>query len=460
MNDRAGTPNRAPRIVVSSRVVSTINAEVLRFRERETGGILIGEKLQDAEDGQETIVVYAATEAGPEADRRRLTFEYDLEFVQARLDNFKRGLPTADYVGEWHRHLASFSSPSHGDLEHALEILADPDYGLDELVVPIAVRSWGRTQINVFYLARGYKDFRKAKWEVVPLGEEALRNRVLGIAPAVEEEPEAEEETETEAETTESDETVAPEPVEPRPPERDAVTMEEPSPSARDKSQPEAGKPAEPPAPAPEPEPVQWYETPAGRRRREFEEQQLRRAQAELTTHTHRDGSLWFVITPAGREGQIKIHVTCPEDYPESRPTVTVEESGEQKEFESALVARWDRNTILSDIIRELLQSVAPPAQWHETPEGVVRLQREIERIQQLRMPVRKEALDDGRLCLVVDHGASEPGQEILLIFPANYPAEPPEIRIRKGKWQIPHRGEVPFEWGTNRCSADLLLYL
>jgi integrative and conjugative element protein (TIGR02256 family) len=126
-----------------------IEQEVERIDpESETGGILMGRRLNDGE-----ILVIAATGPGPQADHQRHTFAPDTRYVNRKLREVSERYPGVDFVGVWHKHPPTLDHPSGGDLEQARAILRDPDYGIDELVAPIVVLRDGEARIKVYYYA-------------------------------------------------------------------------------------------------------------------------------------------------------------------------------------------------------------------------------------------------------------------------------------------------------------------
>src|SRR5947209_2433384 len=98
-----------PVVVVGPRVLEAMREETQRFARtnQETGGILFG-KWIDAR----TVVLIAATGAGPRADHQQYTFAVDVDYANAELDRLRAKYPGADFLGEWHKHPPTLDRPS------------------------------------------------------------------------------------------------------------------------------------------------------------------------------------------------------------------------------------------------------------------------------------------------------------------------------------------------------------
>ena len=124
-----------PFIMILSEVLHFIEEEVMTFDSAlETGGLLLGTKTANGR------LITHAIPSGPNALHRPGMFERDLEFSQAALNYFANQCGV-DYVGEWHKHPECMMDPSEGDREGVIQIIKDPDYNIDDLLVfPIWIR--------------------------------------------------------------------------------------------------------------------------------------------------------------------------------------------------------------------------------------------------------------------------------------------------------------------------------
>jgi integrative and conjugative element protein (TIGR02256 family) len=140
-----------PKLLVLSEALETIEHEIETYRHTgiETGGVVIGAPLDE-----HTVLVLAATGPGPNAEHYGAEYALDVAYAQNQLALYHRRYPTADYVGEWHRHPDSLPVPSGGDWTTAAQILRDPAYKVDALINPIVVLPGGEFQIRFFYLHR------------------------------------------------------------------------------------------------------------------------------------------------------------------------------------------------------------------------------------------------------------------------------------------------------------------
>lgn len=148
----SSSPNK-PRILIAVSALELIERESLFAPGFETGGILVGLRLDE-----ERILVVAATEPGPKADRQAVTFAPDTEYVEQQLNLLRRQHLGTNFVGTWHKHPLSFDRPSGGDLKQAREMLLDPAYAVSELVAPIVVVHGHRAYPKVYYISRETTD--------------------------------------------------------------------------------------------------------------------------------------------------------------------------------------------------------------------------------------------------------------------------------------------------------------
>src|SRR5579864_2721602 len=140
-----------PRVLILQEVLDTIEHKIDQYRHSgiETGGVMIGAPLEG-----NTVLVLGATGPGPNAEHYGAEYALDVNYAQHQLTLYHRRYPTADYIGEWHRHPDSLPVPSRGDWQTAERILRDPSYKVDALINPIVVLPHGEFQIRFFYLHR------------------------------------------------------------------------------------------------------------------------------------------------------------------------------------------------------------------------------------------------------------------------------------------------------------------
>ena len=115
-------------IFLSQIAKESILKEVMRVKNIETGGILIG-----FETDERDIVVLRATGPGPKAVMTDNLFEKDIEYCQQQLEDASkefgiRGL----YVGEWHFHPSGSNHPSPLDIRSMHEIARQENYATDQ----------------------------------------------------------------------------------------------------------------------------------------------------------------------------------------------------------------------------------------------------------------------------------------------------------------------------------------
>jgi proteasome lid subunit RPN8/RPN11 len=133
-------------IVMTTNAIELMRSEARLAGDNETGGILVGRRLDD-----DIILVVAATESGPKADRKVHTFSPDVDYVNQELVTLRSKYPGTDFVGTWHKHPPHLDHPSGPDWKQACEMLRDPDYAIEELVAPIVVVREGIPSIKVYY---------------------------------------------------------------------------------------------------------------------------------------------------------------------------------------------------------------------------------------------------------------------------------------------------------------------
>jgi len=147
-----------PNIIINSAAHKFIIDQIMRSDVGyETGGILLGREEIDSH-----IVITHATPTGPEAQMRSAMYGLDVEFQQGFIDVLS-GEFNIDYIGTWHKHPRTHTTPSPGDHQMALSILRDPDYP-EKLVLPIGtVSKKGFVKLIYYYI-----DYRMRFMRITP----------------------------------------------------------------------------------------------------------------------------------------------------------------------------------------------------------------------------------------------------------------------------------------------------
>lgn len=161
--------NRLPTVFILRQAMDVIRREALKF-EIETGGILIGSRSQDGD-----ILVTHATPPGPAAVHNAVYFKRDVAYQQAALNSLHRRYGV-QYIGEWHKHPRNLPVPSRGDMQGVYDLLADPDYGVNDLLFPIVICEPDiGFQIHPFYVSNSSIEsaFQPMKWHEFPLSVDA-----------------------------------------------------------------------------------------------------------------------------------------------------------------------------------------------------------------------------------------------------------------------------------------------
>ncbi|MBA3239811.1 MAG: Mov34/MPN/PAD-1 family protein [Acidobacteria bacterium] len=126
------------RLLLSAEARDVIEREASRYRDVETGGILIG-RIESATE----IHVTHASGPGPNAVHQPAHFLRDTTYCAGVLrEHYERH--GVDYVGEWHSHVNLLRVPSHGDLLTLAGIMSDPDYDFQVFSMLLAVKGRGR----------------------------------------------------------------------------------------------------------------------------------------------------------------------------------------------------------------------------------------------------------------------------------------------------------------------------
>jgi integrative and conjugative element protein (TIGR02256 family) len=159
--------NESLMLLLAPGVQEAIKEETSAFaaNNMETGGILVGKWLD-----RQTILIVAATDAGPNADHRQLTFAIDVDYANEELGRIASHFDGVDYVGDWHKHPPILEYPSSGDLSTILSMFRDPTTP-DRLVTPISVYRNGKPLLTWFYISRSTRQFERLRPKILNAAE-------------------------------------------------------------------------------------------------------------------------------------------------------------------------------------------------------------------------------------------------------------------------------------------------
>lgn len=257
----------------------------------ETGGILVGRWLNP-----QTVLIVVATDAGPKADHQHLTFAVDVEYANERLVELRSLYSGVDYVGEWHKHPGSFSTPSGGDLHIAKQLINSPNYPA-RLINPIVCLQNGVVRVSYFYIDRELDNFIELQPKLLDL-EEGLN--LLKTLPT----------------------------------NQKSGLLDISTSSVR----------------------RAWWDTPNGKRRLQTELANLESHGYQVVTNSNLDDTTWIIraTTSKGRKPR-NFEFQCYGNYPESRPGFVAFKDGKPYlQAESSSLAAWKPTTYLYQICQEV----------------------------------------------------------------------------------------------------------
>lgn len=303
--------NRSVRLLVSAEAELVMRAETLPYLsdDLETGGIVVGRWLDD-----NTLLVFTATGAGPQADHQRLTFAVDVDYANRRLDELRLAYPGADYIGEWHKHPQHFPRPSVGDLHTTLELLQDPAYP-NRLVNPIVIegKTPGQIEIAYYYLEATLADFVQLMPEIVD--------------------------------------------------ERQVAALLNPP-----NYTPPRYFPAQASRPYLAPRKTAWWHSVEGRQRLQAEIIQLKNHGYRVTTSEKLDESTWRIRAVAAKGQPSEFEFQCGGNYPQARPDFSAYTKGDfDGQARSAILSNWLPDNQLYEIcqdVRQQRKETGRPLRW------------------------------------------------------------------------------------------------
>jgi proteasome lid subunit RPN8/RPN11 len=139
---------------VASDVLDAMHAEA-RHHRGETGGVVLGPDEHTMTD----LIV-----SGPGAHRTSSTYELDAGYLQPLLEQAEdRGLR---FLAIWHVHPAGYDELSSTDRRTARKILADVDYNVTRLFLPLTVRTRSGLETR-FFVAEGPSADVSPVWPVI-----------------------------------------------------------------------------------------------------------------------------------------------------------------------------------------------------------------------------------------------------------------------------------------------------
>jgi integrative and conjugative element protein (TIGR02256 family) len=148
-------------LILTNKAYKSILDECLAAPETETGGILLGKKID-----QHRLVVPFALGPGIKTIRSRFRFSPDIEWQQIYLEKlFNRY--GANYIGSYHRHPGNNFLPSTHDFKAACQIVTGPDWNVQEAIFPIINLTGKRISFHPYYFTRRSKEFQFMDWRIV-----------------------------------------------------------------------------------------------------------------------------------------------------------------------------------------------------------------------------------------------------------------------------------------------------
>jgi len=349
--------NHLPTVFILRQAMDVIRREALKF-DIETGGILIGSRSADG-----AVLVTHATPPGPAAVHNAVYFKRDVAYQQAALNSLHRRYGV-QYLGEWHKHPRNLPVPSGGDFQGVRDLLADPDYGVNDLLFPIIICEPDLGfQIHPFYVCKMdiQAAFQPMKWYELPLAVDMDQVFYLSSVSG--------QTKENEGPSAQSQSAKRPDrqrvprqtrgvgkwtlverylPFFSRPSAAEPVAEEKPPTEAKG-----ASKATEPTRPD------QWYESDAGRQRLAHEQKLLKSFGLVSQPFTIGDSRLCFSFP---RGGGREIVVICAADHPAEPPRFLIRECSGEK-HRPLPPPTWNSDTdFLADAIVPMLgPNVAVP---------------------------------------------------------------------------------------------------
>ncbi|HRS96579.1 MAG TPA: Mov34/MPN/PAD-1 family protein [Smithella sp.] len=157
-------------LILSEKAYRSIITECRSVDGTETGGILIGKKIDD-----QRIVVPFSLGPGLKARKSSYRFSPDVQWQQSRLDKIYQ-LFGIDFIGAYHRHLGHDGQPSNIDFKTARKITSDPGWNVSEAVFPIVTVVGKKINFYPYHLSRTSKRFCLIEWQVVANNDQLIKS--------------------------------------------------------------------------------------------------------------------------------------------------------------------------------------------------------------------------------------------------------------------------------------------
>jgi len=151
-----------PYVVFRQSVLDGIERHTKHTGQDEAGGILVGPRpVQNIFLIEQQIPDEGRTICSP------VTYRSDEHFLQSRLEQLRHDHPDWDYRGTWHKQPDS-TDPSETDRKQAIEILRDPSYAINGVVIMpiVTLGSHKELHFDCHYMAREDEYFDRADFAV------------------------------------------------------------------------------------------------------------------------------------------------------------------------------------------------------------------------------------------------------------------------------------------------------
>ena len=156
---------------ISQDVIEAIEIECRRNPDKETGGILVGARVNS-----QTIVTHCS---GPGLiwNSSKQHFTKDTDYAQQTL-NLLHEYFGVNYLGLWHKHPNEYPNPSQGDVLNAMDEISGMNIELNELLTPICSLTDSSVTISPFVIRDG--SAHRIDWEISH-GDCTITNELLKI---------------------------------------------------------------------------------------------------------------------------------------------------------------------------------------------------------------------------------------------------------------------------------------
>lgn len=136
-------------LLIEPEVLSFIEEEATRTKGTETGGVIAGRGSFESK----LVIVSKASDAGPNAVKRRYFFSRDTGYCQKLLDTWaSESDGKVDYLGEWHKHLEIEPRASSTDIQTMRRIAASSQYHINIALLLIIGESNHRDSLKAFLI--------------------------------------------------------------------------------------------------------------------------------------------------------------------------------------------------------------------------------------------------------------------------------------------------------------------